>query len=108
MNKLIAIASLIVLVWGGSYLYTTMTEDVIQTTVTRSERECKSTDDCKYMIYTTNEVLTNQDSWWYFKFNSSDFHNKITVGKKYEFTVYGWRVPFLSWYRNVVDYKEVE
>lgn len=35
--------------------------------------------------------------------SSSDVHGKLTPGR-YRFKVYGWRIPFLSTYRNVVSY----
>jgi hypothetical protein len=60
----------------------------------------------KYLIFTDNEVLENTDSLWYWKWNSSDFYNKIEAGKTYKFTVYGWRVPFMSWYRNIVEVEQ--
>lgn len=56
----------------------------------------------KFIIYTENEVFKNTDSWLFLKFNSADVQNKFIVGKTYEVRVVGWRVPFLSWYRNVM------
>ena len=102
------IASLVVLgvLFGGSFLYTAATEGEVTATVTKSENDCRGKDRV-YIIFTDQEVLKNDDSLWYLKYNSSDFYNEIKVGKKYHFTVYGWRVPFLSWYRNVVDYEEI-
>lgn len=57
----------------------------------------------KYLIYTDNEVYEDTDSVWYFKFNSSDVYSQIEVGKHYNAKVYGLRVPFLSWYKNIVS-----
>lgn len=95
---------------GVNYGYTAVTEEKVVTTVSRTDRECKTEGNqtnCRYVVYTPEEVFENVDSWWYLKFNSSDFNNKLVPGKKYELTVYGLRVPFFSWYRNVVDYTEI-
>jgi len=64
----------------------------------------------RYLIYTkllrTNQtrVFENTDSPLLFKFDSSDVYERITVNKKYRFTVYGWRVAILSLYENISDY----
>ena len=31
----------------------------------------------------------------------------VRVGKSYEITTYGWRIPIFSWYKNVVSIEEV-
>ena len=58
--------------------------------------------DSKFLVYADIEVFENVDSWMYFKFNSSDFQNELTVGKTYTVKVAGWRIPFFSTYRNIV------
>lgn len=57
----------------------------------------------KFIIYSKNEVFENTDSWLFFKFNSADYQNKLEVGRTYKVKVAGWRIPFLSMYRNVVS-----
>jgi len=42
------------------------------------------------------------------KFNSSSFYNRIKVGKSYDFTVVGYRLPLVSAYQNIIDFEEVE
>jgi len=58
----------------------------------------------KFIVYTKDEVFENTDSWLFFKFNSADFQNKLEIGKTYKVKVAGWRVPFLSMYRNIIKY----
>jgi hypothetical protein len=55
-----------------------------------------------YLIGTENEVFANEDELMVFKFNSSDYWNNIEEGKKYKVEVIGWRIPFLSMYRNII------
>lgn len=62
--------------------------------------------DSKFIIYTNNEVFKNTDELLFFKFNSADFQNNLEVGKTYTVKVVGWRVPFLSMYRNIVRYEK--
>lgn len=57
----------------------------------------------KYLVYTDNGVFENTDTWYYFKFDSSDVQAKIMQGGKFKFTTYGFRVPFLSKYKNIIS-----
>lgn len=59
--------------------------------------------DSKYLVYTTAGVFEDEDSLWYWKFNSSDVYNQLEKGQTYTATVYGFRVPFMSWYRNIIS-----
>ncbi len=51
----------------------------------------------------TTEIFHNHDALWWWKWNSADVQQKIKVGQTYHFIVTGWRVPFLSWFRNIVE-----
>lgn len=55
-----------------------------------------------YLIYTDNGVFKDEDSLWYWKWNSSDVYNVLERGKSYRADVYGFRVPFLSMYKNII------
>ena len=68
-------------------------------TVTEKERIRDGETD-KYLIFTDAEVFENTDTIWFMKFTSSDFYREIKVGETYQFTVYGFRVGFLSSYRT--------
>lgn len=84
--------------------YTTVQK--VTAKVTKSERVVsKSGESATYLIFTENEVFNNVDTLWHWKWNSSDFYNKIEAGKTYELTVYGYRIPFLSGYRNIISYQ---
>lgn len=61
-----------------------------------------------YLIYTNHGVFRNDDAGWHFKFNSSDFYGNLDVGKNYRLKVYGWRIPILSMYPNIVSMKEIK
>jgi len=63
--------------------------------------------DSKFVIYSNNEVLENTDSWLFLKFNSADLQNEIQPKTQYQAKVVGWRIPFLSSYRNVIEVTKV-
>jgi hypothetical protein len=60
----------------------------------------------KYIIYTDNETFEITDQFLLGRFNSSDDYGRLKVGETYTVTVNGWRVPFLSWYRNIIEINE--
>lgn len=83
-------------------------EDVMNVTVTDKERITEGSGDSlrsRYIIYTDVEVFENTDTLLLGKFDSSDTYRLLEEGSTYNFRVYGWRVPFLSWYRNIISYE---
>ena len=98
---------ILVLCIGGckGIIYHT-TQDTIQVVVTEKERVV-SENSSKYLIFTENETFKNTDTIWAWKWNSSDLYGKIKKGGEYKMRVYGFRVGFLSWYRNIVDFEEI-
>ena len=83
------------------------TVDKFTAHVTDKERVVKDGDG-KYLIFTKEAVLENTDSWFWWKFNSSDIYGQIEVGKTYKFKTYGWRLRPLSWYKNIISFEEVK
>jgi len=84
------------------WLYST--EAKVDVVVTKVDRECRNDDGCRYVVYTDSEVFINKDSFWFFKFNSSDIQNQLNnnTNKPVTLTVTGIRFGFFSWYRNIV------
>jgi len=83
----------------------------VQATVIKTERIVDGVGDqmtSKYLVFTDKEVLENTDCFILFKFNSSDIYGKLKVDQLYDFDVYGFRVPFFSWYRNIVKATPME
>lgn len=85
------------------------TDTYITKTVKKSERVQgrDANSGAKYLIFTEDEVLENTDTVWYWKYNSSDIYSLIEPGKTYKFRVYGFRIYFFSWYRNIISVEEV-
>jgi hypothetical protein len=83
------------------------THDTVVFTVEKSERITNANDEGgKYLIFTKAETFENTDRLVLWKFNSSDLYGLLKVGKAYEAKVVGFRIPFLSWYRNIVSFRE--
>jgi len=57
----------------------------------------------KFLVYSDIEVLENTDTWLFFKFNSADIQGELKKDSAYVVKVAGWRVPFLSMYRNIIS-----
>jgi len=89
---------------GLDILVVTHTE-YLSATVT-DKQVVVSDNNSKYLIFTTNEVFENCDSYFFAKFDSSDFENRIEKNKTYRFRVSGYRIPFFSMYRNIIEVKE--
>lgn len=87
---------------SGWYAYATQSET--SCLVDDKERVVKS-ESSKYLVFCEDEVLENTDSLWYLKFRSSDIYNDLEVGEEYDLRVYGWRVPFFSMYKNIIEIK---
>ena len=95
----------------GSIIVPMTTQDSVTFTVTDKERAVTGSGDtlsAKYLIFTDVETFENTDITYFWKFDSSDLYGKIKVGSTYTAEVYGWRIGFLSSYRNIVTMKEVE
>lgn len=101
------IAMIILAVLSLPFLYVYCTQRNHEITVKKTERivspDGKSS---KYLIYAEDGVYENTDNVFRMKFNSADVYNQLQNGKTYMCDTYGWRVPFLSMYPNIVECKE--
>lgn len=106
----IAVAGSILLlgtIVGGTGLFHFGTRDTVRdVVVTGKERIVESSGDktsSRYLIFTKQETFENTDSMFALKFNSSDLYGRLKEGMTCTFQVTGWRVPFLSSYRNILS-----
>jgi hypothetical protein len=90
----------------------TATQETLAVTILDKERIVETGQNgsvsSKYLVFTDGEVFENTDSLLMFKFNSSDVQGEMQVGSLCELKVYGWRIPFLSMYRNIAEANCVE
>lgn len=84
-----------------------------QVTVTVTDKGIKNDGNHgRYLIYCEDgdgdtQVYQIADSILKLRFNSSDIYPNLEIGKTYELTICGERVPILSWYPNIYEYMEV-
>lgn len=67
----------------------------------------------KYLVFADDEngnslVFENTDCFIRLKFNSSNLQGQLKEGHTYKVTVIGYRVPFFSWYQNIIKVEETE
>ena len=53
-------------------------------------------------------VLSNEDRFFKFKFDSSDIQAELQEGKTYKIDVCGRRIRLISSYQNIIDIEEVK
>jgi hypothetical protein len=61
----------------------------------------------EYRLYTTHGTYKVTDSVIHWRRNSADVYGRLLVGHKYHCKVYGWRVPLVSSFKNVLDCKQI-
>ena len=88
-------------------LYSYFIADTIQTRITDAQM---TKVDGRFMIATEYRPFVNEDVWYRFKFDSGTVQNDAIrlKGKIVKIKKYGWRIPILSQYENVVSIKEVK
>lgn len=57
----------------------------------------------KYLVFTNHGVYQDTDNLFHGKFDSSDLFGRLQVGRTYTCTYTGFRVPFFSSYRNLIN-----
>lgn len=82
--------------------------DTRQIEVTGTERINNLTNGY-YLVYTTDGTFKNVDTALYFKWDSSDVQGKLIPSPTVLYTVKvnGWRIPFLSMYKNIISIEAI-
>ncbi len=91
----------------GVFLFSYFIPDTVQTRITDAQLTMV---DRYFMIATEDRPLVNHDAKYRLKFDSGNIQNEAIrlKGKEVRIRKYGWRIPFLSMYENVVSIKEVK
>lgn len=109
IKKVFAIGGIILIlltVIGFPFVKRVITEE--QVTITITDKDVKRYDDSdKYLIYTENGTFEITDTVAYWRWDSSDLYSRIEIGKTYTATICGWRIPFLSSYKNIIEINEI-
>jgi hypothetical protein len=88
-------------------LYSYFVADTITTRITDASM---TKVDNRFMIATESQPFVNEDVWYRLKFDSGSVQNDAIrlKGKLAKIKKYGWRIPFLSRYENVLKIEEVK
>ena len=99
------ITAIIVLIL--TLLYSYFIADTIETRITDAQM---TKVDERFMIATEYRPFVNEDVWYRFKWDSGTVQNDAIrlKGKPVRIKKYGWRIPVLSRYENVVSIREVK
>ena len=101
---LVVIIGVLLIIFGVSMGY----QNKQTTTCKVEDKWVKNYDDSKYLVKCGNEVYEISDLFFIGKFNSSDIYASLKVNHEYKITSTGYRIPFLSWYKNINKVQEVE
>lgn len=104
--KMIIFAALVLLVGTPIMYYSS--EEQIEVIVNDKERVSDGDKSSRYLVFAEGETFECTDEVLKGKFNSSDIYGMLKSGKRYQFKVIGFRVPFLSWYRNILSVYELD
>jgi Protein of unknown function (DUF1523) len=99
---LTAIAAIILLILWSYFIPDTITTKITDAQMTKV--------DGRFMIATEYRPFVNEDAKYRFKFDSGTVQNEAIrlKGKDVRIKKYGWRIPILSMYENVVKIEEVK
>lgn len=101
----LGIVAALMLLSAGYYRFT-QEEVTVNVTKTESVTSGSGQDiSSKYLVFAEEETFENTDCLWAGKFRSSDLHGALGRPGNYTLLVYGWRIPFLSQYRNIIRIK---
>lgn len=80
------------------------------TTITVAERfqGMQEGSDIYRVVDEEGNTYNVNDSFWYWKFRSTDLWTGMKEGERYHVRVYGWRIGFLSWFPNIIEAELVE
>lgn len=109
LNKIILVFIVVVLL-GASVFFTafaTFNDHTVVVTITDKERVTN------YLVFAEDSqgngvVYQNVDAPIRGKWDSSTMQANLKIGETYELTLVGYRIPFVSSYENIIDYKRVQ
>lgn len=101
----------IILLIGIVMLFPHFIRNTYEVTVT-NKRIVNRNNTNEYLIYTQTEggkirIFKNVDNFLELKFHSEDLYWAISINKKYEIKAYGFNMPLLLDYQNIIKVKSI-
>ena len=108
--------ALVVLLILGTWIVPLFVRNSYTVMVTGKERIYKSSENASssyYLIFAKEpdgdvKVFKNSDELLLGKFDSSNIQAGMEIGGTYDVDVYGFRIPFLSCYENIIRYNQTK
>ena len=106
IGALIVIVPLFIFVGSIIYVEPAFTSNADTNIVkVKSKEAFKGKESSYYLVFSDKETFMVDDSITRMVFNSSDIYGGIDPGSCYTFKVFGYRSPFLSQYRRIIEVK---
>lgn len=95
----------VLLIGGGALALATGYFDKESVTFVVRDKESVATDNSghEYRVYTDQGTYVIKDSFIYTRFNSADVYGLLEPGQRYTCDAYGFRLPFFSTFKNLLD-----
>jgi len=101
MNKIIIFIILILFIINLIYVYSTKKNKII--TIKNSTYFKQSKYGFNIITDTENNVYQVNNSIYYLFFTSAELYEKLEINKTYKITYYGYRIPFINAFPNIID-----
>ena len=101
MYKIIFIIILILFIINLIYVYSTKQNKII--TIKNSTYFRQSKYGYNLVSDSNNNVYQVKNSIYYLFFNSAELYQELEINKTYNITYYGYRIPFLNLYPNIIS-----
>lgn len=103
-SPLLAIGLGLVMITGNAtYAYSTKKDIKI---VPKNKYQLYHNHTSLYINDNENKQYKVPTSFWYWQWDATEIWNSLEVGKTYEVKVYGWRIPVMGLYPNIIGIKE--
>lgn len=111
-SKIAAVLISIILIVNTIMFFPHFFRDTYIVTIS-NKRIIRSDNINKYIIYAQMEdgnmkVFEDENSLVELKFNSEDLYWGLAINKKYEISAYGFTMPLLPYYQNIINVKAVQ
>lgn len=106
MGILACLVLAIIVIGGPIYLYEKNQTETVQITVIGKESVANSGGHSQ-RVYAEDDTYTVGDAMFHGRFDSSRLYGRLKVGETYRCKAMGWRVPFLSAFKNLLECEAV-
>lgn len=118
LHKILMVVFFVVILGLGAVSSVAFSFNDTDYTITVTDKEriytgSGDTSSSKYLVFGEDNngnsfVFENTDCLLRGKWDSSNIQGQLKEGNTYKITVVGYRVPFFSWYQNIIKIEEIK